>query len=201
MNKAIFLSLLTALGSVTVASAQPPAPATQQAAACGHGPHARPFAKLDVNQDGSISRSEMLGRATERFDRADANKDGTLTTEERKAAHQRFAEEHFKKSDRNGDGALASDELPPRFAKKLGKLDANKDGKLTQAELSVLREKFARRFAQQRPESAAPKSRTDLVTHVNARFDKLDANQDGALSKQELGKGRFGNHDRRGRHG
>lgn len=188
MKKAVFVSLLTALAGSTVAYAEAPAAPAQRTEACEHGSRAHRFDKLDSNKDGRVSRDEMLGKATERFDRADANKDGTLTTEERAAAHKRFAEEHFKKADKNGDGALTADELPPHFAKMLGKLDANKDGKLTQPELAAGHEKFSARFAQKHPSAKAPKSRSELVAHVSARFDKLDANKDGALSPEELRK-------------
>lgn len=197
MKKAVLVSLMTALAGSTIAYAQAPAAPAQQTKGCDHGRGAHRFEKLDANQDGRVSRDEMLGSATERFDRADADKDGTLTPEERAAAHERFAEEHFKQADKNADGALTSDELPPRFAKLLGKLDANSDGKLTQAELAAGHEKLAARFAHEHPRAGAPKSRSELVAHVNARFDKLDTDKDGTLSPEELRKGHFGG--RRGR--
>jgi Ca2+-binding EF-hand superfamily protein len=194
MKKAIFVSLLTALAGSTVAYAEAPAAPAQQTEACEHGPRAQRFEKLDINKDGRVSRDEMLGKATERFDRADANKDGSLTAEERAAAHKRFAEEHFKKADKNGDGALTADELPPHFAKLLGKLDSNKDGKLTQPELAAGHEQFAARFAHKHPKAKDAKSRNELVAHVNARFDRLDANKDGALSPEELRKDQVRGH-------
>jgi Ca2+-binding EF-hand superfamily protein len=194
MNKAVFVSLLTALAGSTVAYAEAPAAPAQRTEACEHGGRAQHFEKLDINKDGRVSRDEMLGKATERFDRADANKDGSLTADERAAAHKRFAEEHFKKADKNGDGVLTADELPPHFAKMLGKLDTNKDGKLTQPELAAGHEQFAARFAHKHPQAKDPKSRSELVAHVNARFDKLDANKDGALSPEELRKDHFRGH-------
>jgi Ca2+-binding EF-hand superfamily protein len=198
MKKAIFLSLLTAIAGLSIASAQPPA-----GAECKHGgpgmAHGMPFEKLDSNKDGSLSRAELVGSATERFDRADANKDGTVTADERKAAHQRFADEHVKQLDKNGDGVLASDEIPPHLAAHLGKLDSDKDGKLTQAELAAMHAKFAARFAEHDQPDAA-KTRAEMLTHVNARFDKLDTNKDGALSPEEFGKGYFWGHRGHMRH-
>jgi Ca2+-binding EF-hand superfamily protein len=198
MKKAVFVSLLTALAGGTsafgVAYAEAPAAPAQRTEACEHGPRAQRFEKLDINKDGRVSRDEMLGKASERFDRADANKDGTLTAEERAAAHKRFAEEHFKKADKNGDGVLTADELPPHFAKMLGKLDTNKDGKLTQPELAAGHEQFTARFAKKHPQAKEPKSRSELLAHVSARFDKLDANKDGSLSPEELRKEHFRGH-------
>jgi EF-hand domain pair/EF hand len=42
--------------------------------------------RADANSDGKVSLAEALAKPLARFDAADANKDGTLTPEERKAA-------------------------------------------------------------------------------------------------------------------
>lgn len=42
--------------------------------------------RLDTDGDGKMSKAEALAKASERFDRADANKDGFLTPDEMKAA-------------------------------------------------------------------------------------------------------------------
>lgn len=59
----------------------------------GHGMHGgmgggmgRMAAMADTNGDHAISRDEFIAAALKRFDAADANHDGTLTAEERKAA-------------------------------------------------------------------------------------------------------------------
>jgi hypothetical protein len=41
----------------------------------------------DTNHDGAVSRDEFVAAALQRFDRMDANKDGTVTPDERQAAH------------------------------------------------------------------------------------------------------------------
>jgi Ca2+-binding EF-hand superfamily protein len=194
MKKAVFLSLLTALAGGTAYAEAPAASPAEKAGACEHGRGAHRFEKLDTNHDGRVSRDEMLGKATARFDSADANKDGTLTPEERATVLKRKGEEHFKKADKNADGALTADELPRHFAGMLPKLDGNKDGKLTRAELAAGHDKFADRFAKKHPKAKAPKTRSELLTHVNARFDKLDANKDGSLTPEELRKGRSRGH-------
>ena len=38
--------------------------------------------RLDADNDGKVSKAEALAKATERFDRVDANKDGFITAEE-----------------------------------------------------------------------------------------------------------------------
>lgn len=47
------------------------------------------MARADKDGDGRVSLAEALTRPLERFDAADTNKDGTLTPEERKAAHEK----------------------------------------------------------------------------------------------------------------
>lgn len=47
----------------------------------------------DANGDGQISLTEALVRPLERFDRADTNRDGVMTPEERKAARDQMRSE------------------------------------------------------------------------------------------------------------
>jgi hypothetical protein len=196
MKKIITISLLTALSGIAVASAQPSgAREPRQEGQCG-ARAAQHFQKLDTNGDKVVSRDELLSRITERFDRADVNKDGTVTPEERKVATQKWAEERFSKADANKDGALSADELPVRFAKKLQKLDANQDGKLTREELSVLKAKYEQHIAKRGGDQ--PSTRAELVAKVGERFSKMDTNQDGQLTSDEL---KSGHHGRRGKRG
>lgn len=51
----------------------------------GHGGGERMMRMADTDGDGSISRTEFITAAMARFDRADANNDGTVTAEERHA--------------------------------------------------------------------------------------------------------------------
>jgi Ca2+-binding EF-hand superfamily protein len=198
MKKLITISILTALAGVTVASAQPDAGAAAKGSCGEHGFGMHKFEKLDSNSDGKVTRDEMLSRATEHFDKADANKDGKVTPDERKAAFQKFGEERFTAQDKNKDGALSQDELPPHFAKHADKLDSNKDGKLSRAELQAFADKKKEHFGDHRRGGDETRTRAELVSHVQQRFEKLDTNKDGALSQDELAKG---HHFGRGHHG
>jgi hypothetical protein len=51
---------------------------------------ARAFAALDADRDGRVSRAEANARALARFDRVDANRDGTITLDERRSAREAF---------------------------------------------------------------------------------------------------------------
>jgi Ca2+-binding EF-hand superfamily protein len=195
MKKLITISILTALAGVAVASAQPDAGAGHHGDCGGRGGFGmHKLEKLDQNQDGKVTRAEMLSRATERFDKADANKDGKVTPEERQASFQQFAEQRFVEQDKNKDGALSADELPPHFAKRSEKLDTNKDGKLTRAELKAFADQYKGRHFGGHFGGDETRTRADLVAHVEKRFEKLDANKDGALTQDELAKGHHGRH-------
>ncbi len=99
------------------------------------------------------------------FDEIDANKDGSLSKTELEAVGAaRFAE-----ADENGDGALSKEEIQKRMSKRaasrvdrmMERLDADKDGKLTQAELEA------------RPRRGEA-------------FARIDADSNGSISKEEF---------------
>jgi len=78
----------------------------------GKGKHHSMFAakKIDINNDGIISRDEMLTRQQSRFDMLDSDKDGMIAPAEYNAKMVSM----FEKLDTNGDGLLQPDELPRR---------------------------------------------------------------------------------------
>lgn len=71
----------------------------------GHGKGdrgAKMFEKLDTDKDGVISEAEFLTKSKERFAEMDADKNGSVTPEEAKAAHEKMREkwkEHKAKKD------------------------------------------------------------------------------------------------------
>ena len=80
-----------ALGAVTVARAQTPAPSATPAAPAAAGAAKTSakdldaaFARADVNKDGKLDKkeAEIMPAIAERFDQLDANGDGTLSREE-----------------------------------------------------------------------------------------------------------------------
>ena len=83
-------------------------------------------------------------------------------------------------------------EVQARVAEHFARLDSNRDGFLTKAEADAgrdlmrreMRQRFASRLAE--PGRAAPRPRPD----AGAAFDRLDANKDGVLSRQEFEAGR-----------
>ncbi len=98
------------------------------------------FERLDANNDGSLSSEEFLAGATGRFDKADANSDGVLTEDElverimRRKAERRAAR-MMKRMDYNGDGKVTKDEIESRAKKRFALMDGNDDGKIEKSEM------------------------------------------------------------------
>lgn len=151
----LFAAGIAIAQSTAPAPAGAGAPAANNAAATPADKMARPYhrhghhiAQLDQDKDGAISRAEAANHPllSKGFDTADANKDGKLSKEELQATHQAMRarhqerhEAHFKAADKDGDGALNLQEAEAaareKTARMFERLDANKDGKLTQDEM------------------------------------------------------------------
>ena len=56
------------------------------------GPEAM-LARADTNEDGRLTLAEALARPMARFETVDANRDGTVTPEERRAAREKMREQ------------------------------------------------------------------------------------------------------------
>lgn len=159
--------------------------------------------RKDLNADGVLDPGEFQsskglqssGLAMEYFRRLDRNHDGILSRDEfryqvnwNRLTHQQQIQ-HY---DRNGDGHVsfqefctplgvqlegdaASDSLVPRHSLLFHHADRDDDGRISAAELA------------QAPElHLINEVQTRLVEEVLPRFQKLDTNQDGQLSKDEL---------------
>jgi Ca2+-binding EF-hand superfamily protein len=144
--------------------------------------------KLDANHDGNVSPTEFEAHALDHFDNADANHDGKVTGDELKGA----AGDMFSKADINGDGKLDKNEakkFPPPVFKKL---DANNDGFLTKEELEKAPElKGGKSGPAQLPgdtDKDGTLTKAEATQEAQVAFKKLDANNDGSLSKEELAK-------------
>jgi Ca2+-binding EF-hand superfamily protein len=107
----------------------------------GKHPHSPPFWKLDTNGDGAIDQQEA-GKFWPELSKADANGDGKVTEAELQAAiaNGTFTPPGDKDDDDDGhkgpSGATGSTGQKPPKAPEVDfdKLDANKNGTVTQAE-------------------------------------------------------------------
>lgn len=133
------------------------------------------FKSLDANNDGVLSRDEVIAgawrfnmqpaEASALFDRLDTNKDGVLTPTEWAAnAWDSSVGKHMSFSSAESDFAA----VRPNDLSLFQSLDANNDGVLSREEVVS----GAWRF-NLKPEQAS------------ALFDRLDANGDGVLSQRE----------------
>jgi hypothetical protein len=134
---------LAIAGSASIALAQTPPP--------GGGQPGAPQARIDVNGDGVIDRSEAakVPRLAENFDRLDADKDGRISAEERPRRGGREGGrrdggkgrggERMAQLDTNGDGRFSRDELAgrERALQNFAAIDTNKDGFLTREEMKA----------------------------------------------------------------
>jgi Ca2+-binding EF-hand superfamily protein len=115
-------------------------------------------------------------RAEHKFNEADSNHDGNLSQSEWQSARLRESNEMFQKFDSNRDGKLSRTEMQQGRGERMhgrgdrgGRmkaLDTDGDQQLSRAEIG------------------------DKLPRLAANFDRLDANRDGKLSRDEIRAGR-----------
>lgn len=155
------------------------------------------FQDLDVDRDGRISRQEWNG-SERTFEAYDRNGDGELTVAEVRQARRnsrgdagdrlglddRDEASRFDGLDANGDNRISRGEWRDgRDA--FERLDENRDGVLTRAELTV-DAPAADRFEQLDVDRNGAITRGEWAESA-ASFTRLDTNRDGRLTRQELG--------------
>jgi Ca2+-binding EF-hand superfamily protein len=170
---------------------------------------------MDPDGDGRISRAEMTAAALARFDRLDADRNGTVTAEERRARFdarrgardgevRRGAAARF---DANGDGQVSRAEYDQASEaarqRRFARVDLNSDGVWDRNEIQSLAARFDgdRMHSGHRGgrggegRSAAASTRADAERTASEHFDRLDANRDGYIGADErtgLKRGRGG---------
>lgn len=147
-----------------------------------------PMMHADANNDGIITRAEVLADVDARFAKDDSNKDGQVSAEERRAARpDRGPGKRGQRLDATNRGAPA-----------LERFDADKDGKLSDAERAAARAALGAERGTDKGDRAARRAK------MLAQFD---TDKDGKLSDieraaaREARKGTGGRHQGRGNPG
>ena len=143
--------------------------------------------RADQDGDGRLSRAEFVDGRIQRLAALDVNGDGSVSADERKAAHDA----------RRGD----------RADRAFARLDANSDGAVTRAEFDAAREGRAERRAERgerrgrwgrgegggaprrgmprMADGAEPVVIADARARAEQAFARLDANGDGYVTAEE----------------
>lgn len=135
-----------------------------------------------------ITRVEFVDTRVARFTALDANRDGTVSVEERQAGMQarqaERADARFTKLDANGDGSISRAEFDAGHAAR--------PDRGPRAERAGNREghRGGPRHAMRGPgrpgaEGRGPVVISDVAAKLGERFDKMDANRDGVISADE----------------
>jgi len=169
------------------------------------------FATADLNVDGLLSFDEARGVASDltstHFETLDSDDDGFLSRSELGAGDDLFGSartlaEGFEEGDANDDNVLDFDEalaLDPSYtALRFSRLDRNGDGVLDISELSadaglaglaeILLAAFAEADTDESGGLVLAEVHTVDATVVDLEFTALDADGDGALTRNELGE-------------
>lgn len=144
--------------------------------------------RADADGDSRISQAEFVGQRVERLTAMDANRDGSVTADERRAAMQA--------------------RMAARADARFDRLDANDDGSVSRAEFDAARE-TGREARADRPrpmrahrgpargqrgmarmEARGPIVISDVQTRAEQAFARLDADNDGFVTAAERRAGR-----------
>lgn len=176
--------------------------------------------RFDVDGDGKVLREEFDARVKERFDRADLDGDGRITDADlppmmrgrgilsgksswghrgrrRGARFMRF----LRDADRNGDDVITFEEAKEVTAQRFNRFDRNQDGTIDNTDIDNLNSEMidyrVRRFMHRYGASGNGELTLEQFAKFRSeRFARLDVDNDGELSREELPHMR--GHKRRG---
>ncbi len=151
---------------------------------------------LDRDENGYVERAEIDAFRTKKFEKLDADGDGTITREDMKARAEhsrgnrhsgggRF-ERTFENADANDDDAVTLDEFlatPPRMFEHA---DADNDGRVSEAEAKdARRPRGERMFARADANNDGTVTLEEFLATEPPMFARADNNGDGKVSEAE----------------
>lgn len=148
--------------------------------------------RADADADGRISRAEFIDARLARLTAMDANRDGSVSAEERRTAMQARRAERavawFDALDKDGNGAISREEFT-----------APREQRAERAEGAMRGERMGQHGSRHGPrggrhagfregrggEARGPVAIADVQTRLATRFDRIDANRDGYITAEE----------------
>ena len=111
------------------------------------------FEKLDINNDGKLSKKEIEKQRDFMVQSIDLNGDKMVSTQELIKRHAKradfFAKQMLKKLDSNGDGSLSFTELKSsqqwKLERMFNRLDKNNDGFISKEEAQTAKKNMLKR--------------------------------------------------------
>lgn len=157
------------------------------------------FFAIDANGDGALSADEIAA-AAEAIKKLDFDGDGTVTREELRprpaaaGAPGRGLLRRFAEADRDGDGKLSREEAPEQLQEAFDRIDADGDGLIDRRDVrqflastgggpGVGLGRLIRDFDR---DGDGKVSREEAPERIRGVFDRLDANGDGFIDRQEI---------------
>jgi hypothetical protein len=177
MNKTLLAGGLAALalaaaGGVAVAQQSPERPSARGM-------------RADTDRDQRLSQAEFVGRRVARLTTADADRDGSVTADERRAAAETGragrADARFDRLDADDDGAISKAEF-----------DARRDARAERGSRPGRAHRGPARGARHaaRVEARGPVVIAEAQARAEAAFVRLDADRDGYVTVAERGTAR-----------
>jgi hypothetical protein len=182
MRKSILAAGVAALAVLTAgaALAQSAPQAGQHRAARG-----------DADGDGRISRAEFVDARVARLTAIDANRDGSISAEERQSGidtrRNQRASHRFEMLDKNGDGSISREEFTAQREPR--------GERMGRGERAGRHERRGQRAGFRggrghgewgpRAEARSPLTIADVQTRLTTQFDRIDTNRDGFITAEE----------------
>lgn len=159
--------------------------------------------QADSNSDGALTRAEFDAGRDAMFARVDANNDGQLSRDEHRGGRHRGRRgmRHMSAADANGDGAISRDEFLARPLEMFRRLDSDSDGSVSPEEQTQMRARHQARgqeageerhhggegHSRPNPDANGDRqiSRAEFAAMGAAHFDRLDANDDSRVTREE----------------